>query len=109
MEIGLSAARERGELASIDAVPYVEALGLPDRRQSGRRRKPLPGGVDKGLSACNVRLRARRPTSLLYRRLCGEQPCMHRRARTGERPAAAWRIHDFGAPGVLASKSAAGP
>jgi hypothetical protein len=47
--------------------PYVEALGLTDRRQSGRRRSPLPGGADKGLSACNVRVRARRPTSQLYR------------------------------------------
>lgn len=41
----------------------------------------MPGGVDKGLSACNVRLRARRPTSLLYRRLCGEQLGTHRRKR----------------------------
>src|SRR5258708_14478465 len=67
---------------SIDAVPYVEALGLADRRPSGRGRKPLPGGVDKGLSACNVRLRARRPTSLLYRTLCGEQLGTHRCKRT---------------------------
>ncbi len=68
---------ECGDLASIDAVPYVKAPGLTGKRQSARRRKPLPGGVDKGLSACHVRLRARRPASQLsqsLRRAAGYAP-----------------------------------
>src|SRR5260221_14307839 len=39
---------ERGEPAGIHAVPYVEAPGLTDRRQSGRRINPLPGGWTRG-------------------------------------------------------------